>query len=106
MELDVFVKNLLLIAAFLVLTPIALGTSFFALIAISNNHVQNSQVLAANTKNLLVNPLPGVNVYAALPNEPTSISATIGAEDARVEIIRQYLVRYKSPLRPYAEHLV
>ena len=40
----------------------------------------------------------GVKVYASLPREFPKISGEASSGDARPELIRQYLVRYNSPL--------
>lgn len=44
--------------------------------------------------------------YAALPTSDTQITDIIVAKEARIEIIRQFLKRYQSPLEPYAENIV
>ncbi len=48
----------------------------------------------------------GARIYASLPTAFTSISGEAQASDARTEIIRQYLLRYKSPMAPYADYIV
>ena len=105
---DSFTKNLMLVIVFLALTPIALGTSMFALlsISISENFNPSSQVLATADTNLVNTPKAGVSVFASLPKNQASISGHANVADARVEIVRQYLERYNSPLTPYAEILV
>jgi hypothetical protein len=44
--------------------------------------------------------------YAALPTMDNSFEADVIPEDARVEIIRQFLARYNSPLEDHAEYIV
>lgn len=44
--------------------------------------------------------------YAALPTLDSTFDATIVPEDARVEMIRQFLARYNSPLEPHAQFIV
>lgn len=92
-------KNAALVASFLILTPIALGTSMFALLTVSDSNVDR-QVLAAETS--LIQP----QIYASLPSVLPSVSSEVGIGDARVEIIRQYLDKYNSPMLPYAKYLV
>ena len=48
----------------------------------------------------------GVSVYASLPETLPEITGSVGASDARCEIIRQYLKANKSELEPYACTLV
>ena len=45
-------------------------------------------------------------VYASLPQTIDTFQTTIQATDARSEIARQYLQKYKSPLAPYADVIV
>lgn len=44
--------------------------------------------------------------YAALPTSQSLITAEITQDDGRIERIRQFLVRYDSPLVPYAADIV
>ncbi len=44
--------------------------------------------------------------YAALPTSDHTITDTIISEDARVEIVRQFLAQYNSPLEPHAQFIV
>lgn len=94
-------RNLLLFITFFTVTPLTLVASLFSLFAISKepNFVQ-AQV------NLIETPRFGVQVYAALPPSLSAISANATPQDARVEIIRQYLERWESPLEPYADFIV
>lgn len=41
-------------------------------------------------------------VYAALPTSQNTFSDEIISSDARVETLRQFFAKYKSPLEPYA----
>lgn len=97
-----FTKYFLLAGMFFVLTPLALFVSVFSLLTISAVN-QESHVLAASTENSL--PV-GVNIFASLPNDIASIDGQVIPGDAREEIIRQYLIRYESPLAPYANEIV
>lgn len=45
-------------------------------------------------------------VYAALPTSQNTFTDEIVPEDARVEIVRQFLAKYKSPLEPHAQEFV
>lgn len=44
--------------------------------------------------------------YAAIPVSQVISQAEITQEDSRVEIVRQFFERYKSPLEPYAKNIV
>lgn len=99
-----FWKNLVLIIVFFTITPVALIISLFSLSALSKS---KESLTSSSQYNLVPSiPLSGVKVYASLPNDFPSISGTPQASDARPEIIRQYLLKYKSPLSPYAEYIV
>jgi hypothetical protein len=90
-------KKAILLLIFLILTPITLGISLFALAHLYPfNRVK---VLSAETS-----ALPG-QIYAALPAEVGSIDAEIETDDARPVILDQYLGRYNSPMTPYADFL-
>jgi len=98
-------KGLLLILTFFALTPIALATSLYTLFSISAPSSRPAQVLAAKS-DILKNPEFGVQIYASLPSNIPSINTTTHMADARVEIIRQYLSYYNSPLTQHANDLI
>jgi hypothetical protein len=56
--------------------------------------------------NLLEVPVSGVSVFAALPTDPGLVTVNFLEDNARVEIVRQYLIKYNSPLAPYAKTIV
>ncbi len=100
-----FWKNLVLICIFFTITPIALLTSLFSLVSLTKNKDVQAKMSQA-TVNLIVDPKPGVRVYASLPNSMPSITETINSADARPELVKQYLDYYGSPLVPYAKLIV
>ena len=51
-------------------------------------------------------PKNGYQFYAALPQVLGSFSVAVAKQDARSEIIRQFLAKHHSPLEPYAELIV
>ncbi len=97
-----FWRDITLIAAFFILAPITLGLSIFSLINLGTPSAAASSVPGSTSTVLR----PGVQVYASLPTNFPTISGQITVADARVEIVRQYLASYNSPLLPYAEKLV
>lgn len=100
-----FWKNLALIIVFVTLTPIALATSLFSLYSI-NKDAQVKAVIFQKTVNLIESPKSGVRVYASLPDQPQEVSATVEKADARVEIVRNYLASYNSPIVHLAPNIV
>lgn len=97
-----FFKSISLVVVFVMLTPIALSVSIFSLIFLSaNSQPEKPAVLALNTQSVR-----GANIFAALPDYMPSVEGIVGHEDARAEVIREYLEKYDSPLAPYAKHIV
>ena len=100
-------KSVALVASFMFLMPVALATSIYALLNVHQNIIakaDTAQVLAMETS---VSDLPvGVNIYASLPKDVPSIDSEISSNDARAELVRQYLFRYSSPLEKYADYIV
>lgn len=89
-----FWKNLILIVVFLTITPLTLAASLFSLVSLKK------------TVPVPTSSFSGLQVYASLPSDLPSVSADTESADARVEIIRQYLESYRSPLVPFADKLV
>jgi len=44
--------------------------------------------------------------FAALPSAENVLGDSIVSKDARIEIVRQFFAKYKSPLEPYAKEIV
>lgn len=44
--------------------------------------------------------------FAALPSAENVLGASIISKDARIEIVRQFFAKYKSPLEPYAQNII
>ena len=93
----VFMKNLLTLASFLFIFNFVFIASFFLLVFLS----QKSSPYAFNVRNS-----PKMVAYAALPTGRDVFSYEIAQQDARVELVRQFLARYNSPLEPYAQDIV
>lgn len=92
------VPRFILLVSFATITPIVLlVTIIFSLSLAYNAYGHNKKALTEKT--------PGV-AYAALPTSENVLAAKIIASDARVEMVRQFMERYNSPLEPYASHIV
>ncbi|MCX6706086.1 MAG: hypothetical protein NTV24_03205 [Candidatus Woesebacteria bacterium] len=89
-----FWKNLIFAIVFFTVTPLALGASLYSLLSFNKNQT-SSQTL-----------IYGAKIYASLPTDFPSVAGSVQVSDARAEIIRQYLLRYKSPLTSYADYIV
>lgn len=96
-----FFRKLIFIFVFFTLTPIALLSSTIALISITNSEIKTVKIKPA-----VQHETTGVQVYASLPSDFPTVSAEIVEEDARPEIIKEFLASYKSPLVPYSKFIV
>lgn len=92
------------VAIFLIVTPIAIGSSFLALFTLQPEEEEKHQVYAASLSDHGAHS--GVQVYASLPSEIPSISGEVLSADARPEILRQYMQPFDSELIPYVDFLV
>lgn len=99
-----FWKNSVLFLLFFSITPFVIGISLFSLIALSTNY--NSSDNNDLSFNLVKYPKPGLKVYASLPARSPSVWGAATAQDARIELIKQYLVSFNSPLSNYAHVIV
>ncbi len=73
----------------------------FTLIFLLSTIPQNTdQLVYANDKEI-----PAFS-YSALPSSSTSFSSDIVLKEGRIEIVRQFLAKYKSPLEPHSEFIV
>ena len=98
-----FWKNIFLVSVFFFVTPLTIGVSLFSLFSLKKNDIIEKKF---NTTNLIVSPKSGLSVYASLPGDIPTVNSSIEVADARPAIVKKYLVRYNSPLIPYAELLV
>lgn len=98
-----FWKNLILVTAFFIVTPLTLGISLFSLYSLKNSTSSNQNLISNNS---FTSPQSGVKVYASLPMKFPTVSEQITSADARTEILRQYMEEHASPLAPYAELVV
>jgi len=98
-----FLKNLLLVVAFFVVTPLTLGISLFSLFSFKSNTAAR-EILS--TSNLIVSPQSGIKVYASLPMKFPAVSEQITSSDARSEILKQYMESYGSPLATHSGFIV
>lgn len=89
-----FWKNLILVLIFFTITPLTLGATIFSLISLKSDVPSVPATLS------------GIQVYASLPTDLPGVSGEIQMSDARPEIIKEYLVKYNSPLIPFAKNLV
>jgi len=92
----ILMSKFLIVSSFFVLTPLLLFTSIFYSLYLLNNQNYNRLSYAP----------PHAVAFAALPSLGNVIQDQIAQEDARVEIVKQFFERYKSPLEPFATSVV
>jgi hypothetical protein len=99
-----FWKNLIFAIVFFSVTPLTLGASLYSLISFNNNKSTRNNIKINYEDNKA--GVFGARMYASLPTDFPSISGKVQVSDARSEIIKEYLLKYKSPLTPYADYIV
>lgn len=94
-------KNALLLLGFFILAPFVLILALTLTLTLS--YTSSKAVLGASDGFTVKGPV----AYAALPsNSIDSFSIDVVASDARVELVRQFLEKYDSPLEPHAQLIV
>lgn len=99
-----FWKNLIFFIVFFSVTPLTLGASLYSLVSF-NSTKTSTQAQKSNLQNEKAGVF-GAKMYASLPTDFPSISGEIQVSDARAEIIKEYLLKYNSPLVPFADYIV
>lgn len=91
-------RKIILSTSFFILTPTLIFISILYSIFLSYDYTPRN-TLTSNNPNSRVS-------FAALPSVDTLLRDSVVAKDARIEILRQFFGRYKSPLEPYAQNVV
>lgn len=91
-----FWKNLLLVAVFFTITPVTIAISLFSIFSFKNAEVSEIDNFVQGS----------VKIYASLPSDFPSVSGEYAVTDARPELIRQYLIKYNSPLVGLENYMV
>lgn len=92
-----FWKNLFLIGVFLLITPLTLGISLFSLYSLEKS--EQTQLTFKKTQG-------SVRIYASLPSEFPKVDGSYAVADARPQLIRNYFIRYNSPLVGLENYIV
>ncbi|MBI4029268.1 MAG: hypothetical protein HY376_02795 [Candidatus Blackburnbacteria bacterium] len=99
------ISKVVYLTTFFTVTPITIAIGIFALSLLSQKPTLGPLAQASTVVNLRT-PKFGSQVYAAIPDPVGKVAGAATVGDARVEIIRQYLEKYDSPLLPYADQIV
>ena len=91
-------RKVILLVAFSFIAPfLFLFTLIFLLTTIPKD---TDQLVYANDKEV------NAFTYAALPSSSSNFSGNIILKEGRIEMVRQFLAKYNSPLEPHAEFIV
>ena len=91
-------RKVILLVTFSFIAPfLFLFTLIFLLTTIPKD---TDQLVYANDKEV------NAFTYAALPSSSSNFSGNIILKEGRIEMVRQFLAKYNSPLEPHAEFIV
>ncbi|OGH18683.1 MAG: hypothetical protein A3C22_00720 [Candidatus Levybacteria bacterium RIFCSPHIGHO2_02_FULL_37_10] len=91
-------RRFFLLISFFILTPVLILISILYLLFLSYDYKVHNGLFTQN---------PNRNVaFAALPSAENVFGDSIVFKDARIEIVRQFFEKYKSPLVSYASNIV
>lgn len=91
-------RKIILSTSFFIFTPILLFGSIIYLLSLSYNSSFHTDSISKNPNRLVS--------FAALPSAENVLGDSIISKDARIEIVRQFFAKYKSPLEPFASNVV
>jgi len=91
-------RKIILSISFFTFTPILLSISIVYFLFLSYNSRLHKGLISHSSNR-------GV-AFAALPSAENVLGDSIISKDARIEIVRQFFARYKSPLEPFASNVV
>ena len=91
-------KKVLLFTSFFIFTPVLLFASIAYLLFLSHNSGFHYNSISQNPNRSVA--------FAALPSAENVLSDSIIFNDARIEIVKQFFAKYKSPLEPFASNVV
>ena len=90
-------RKIILSTSFFILTPALILVSILYYLFLSYNYKSHNSVFSQNSDSV---------AFAALPSNENILGNSIISKDARVEMVRQFFARYKSPLEPFASNVV
>lgn len=91
-------RKIILSTSFFIFTPILILISTLYFLFLSYDYkVHHSTITNASNNRV---------AFAALPTSENVLGDNIIFKDARIEIIRQFFEKYKSPLEPFAQNVV
>ena len=91
-------RKIILSTSFFIFTPILILISILYLLFLSYDYKVHHSAITYTSNNRVA--------FAALPSIENVLGDNIFFKDARIEIIRQFFEKYKSPLEPFAQNVV
>ncbi len=91
-------RKIILSTSFFILTPILILISILYFLFLSYNYQSRYSKISQNSNNRIS--------FAALPSTENVLGDNIIFKDARIEIVRQFFEKYKSPLENFAKNIV
>ncbi len=91
-------RKIILSVSFFTLTPFLLFVSIIYLLFLSYDSRSHNSLISQNPNRRVA--------FAALPSAENVLGDSIVSKDARIEMLRQFFTKYKSPLEPYAQNIV
>ena len=91
-------RKIILSTSFFIFTPILLfGSIIYLLFLFYNSDFHNNSISQNLSRSI---------AFAALPSAENVLGDSIISKDARIEMVRQFFAKYKSPLEPFASNVV
>ena len=91
-------RKIILSTSFFIFTPILILIIIIYFLFLSYDYKVHHSELSQNSNNRVA--------FAALPTSENVLAEIINFKDARIEIVRQFFEKYKSPLVPFASNVV
>lgn len=91
-------KRLFLLASFFTFTPVLIFASILYFLFLSYNYSSHNRLITENPNRKVA--------FAALPSAENVLGNSVIFKDARIEIVKHFFQKYKSPLEPFASNVV
>jgi hypothetical protein len=91
-------RKIILSISFFIFSPILLSVSIIYFLFLSYNSTHHYNLIGNNPNRFVA--------FAALPSAENVLGDSIISKDARIEMVRQFFAKYKSPLEPFASNVV
>ena len=91
-------KRLFLLGVYFTMTPLFIfSLIFYQFFLLHQNSNVSSKVLGSTTQKV---------EYEAIPERSSATDAKVSISEARIDVLKQFLGRYNSPLVEYSEYIV